>query len=340
MAGQTTSDPAAGREAEVSVELFGTQVRLLAAGPPEGTPSAEVGLAQVEALLREMHDRLTRFEPDSELCALNSSPDEDFSGSIFLTSGVDAALQAARDSDGLIDPVMIENLAEIGYSESKAGMQPAPLEEALSSAPDRKPATPRDDSPWRRIEVDDDQGVVSRPVGVRIDLGGIGKGLAADLAASRLDGFASWCADIGGDLRLGGTAGVDREIGVTHPLSGEVEIRFDLSQGAVATSGISRRVWSSPGGDSYSHHLLDPSTGLPAWTGVIQATAVAGSAREAETLSKMALLSGPDKGAEILSAGAGGVIVLDSGEIVAVGPLAGRIGGGSADPTAKLEGNA
>ena len=339
MAGLTTPRPASEREAELTVELFGTQVRLLAAGPPDGGPAAEVGLAQIEALLREMHDRLTRFDPDSELCALNGSPAEEFSGSVFLTSAVDAALEAARVSGGLIDPVMIENLVEVGYAESKAGAQPVPLVEALTSAPERKRAAPREDSPWRRISVDEDRGVVSRPVGVRIDLGGIGKGLAADLAASRLEGFASWCADIGGDLRLGGTAGADREIGITHPFSGEVEITFGLSQGAVATSGISRRVWRSPEGESFSHHLLDPSTGLSAWTGVVQATAVAGSAREAETLSKMAFLSGPEAGAEILGSGAGGVMVLDSGEVVALGPLAERISEGPADPTAKVEGS-
>ena len=340
MAGQTTSDPASGREAERTLELFGTRVRLLVSGPSEDGRSPESALAHCEAILREMHDRLTRFDPDSELCALNAAPDQEFSGSVFLTSAVEAALQAAQRSDGLIDPVMIENLAEVGYSESKATAEPAPLAKALASAPARKIASPREDSPWRRISVDDDEGVVRRPAGVRMDLGGIGKGLAADLAAAQLEGFASWCADIGGDLRLGGTAGSDREIGITHPLTGEVEISFRLSQGAVATSGISRRVWRSPGGGSYSHHLLDPSTGLPAWTGVIQASAVAGSAQEAETLSKMALLSGPVRGAELLSNGAGGVMVLDSGEIVAAGPLAEQVGAGSADSTAKLETNA
>ena len=335
---QTTSDPVSGRESERQLDLFGTRVRLLAAGPSESGISPESALAKVEGMLREMHDRLTRFDPDSELSALNSAPTETVSGSSYLAVAVQAAIEAAERSGGLIDPVMIEALADVGYSESKAGAESAPLAEVLASASqgDRKIAGPRSDSPWKKISVDLESGQVTRPVGVRIDLGGIGKGLAADLAASHLGGFSSWGADIGGDLRLGGSAGLDREVGITHPFSGEVEIRFSLNQGAVATSGISRRVWRSPGAHGYAHHLLDPSTGLPAWTGVVQASAVAGSAQEAETLSKVAFLSGPERGAEVLSAGAGGVMVLDSGEVKACGPLAGRLIEGSASQPAKV----
>lgn len=333
---QTTSDPGAGQEAELQLDLFGTRVRLLAAGPSDGGSPPASALAEVEAMLREMHDRLTRFDPDSELSGLNAAPTEEVAGSRYLTLAVEAAVEAAERSEGLIDPVMIEALGDVGYAESKAGAEPVALADALGSAPDRVPASPRADSPWKKISVDREAGRITRPAGLRIDLGGIGKGLAADLSATHLEGFASWCADIGGDLRLGGTAGLDREVGITHPVSGEVEIRFSLNQGAVATSGLSRRVWRSPSGQGYAHHLLDPSTGLPAWTGVIQASAVAGSAQEAETLSKMALLSGPERGAEVLSAGAGGVLVLDSGEVKAYGPLAERLVEGSASSTAKV----
>jgi thiamine biosynthesis lipoprotein len=83
------------------------------------------------------------------------------------------------------------------------------------------------------------------------------------------------------------------------------------------------RIWRRPDG-GFAHHLLDPSTGEPAWTGLIGVTALGGSALEAETLSKLALLSGPDAARRVL-AEYGGVIVHDSGEVEAVGPLAGRL---------------
>ena len=75
---------------------------------------------------------------------------------------------------------------------------------------------------------------------------------------------------------------------------GEPIQTLQLTNGAVATSGIDRRLWRAPDG-SPRHHLLDPATGKPAWTGVIGATALAPTALEAETLAKAALLSGPDE---------------------------------------------
>jgi thiamine biosynthesis lipoprotein len=89
----------------------------------------------------------------------------------------------------------------------------------------------------------------------------------------------------------------------------------------VATSGLNVRIWRDPEG-SFVHHLLDPSTGRPAWTGLIGATALGGSALEAETLAKMALLRGAN-GARRVLAEHGGVIVHDSGEVERVGPIEG-----------------
>jgi thiamine biosynthesis lipoprotein len=79
------------------------------------------------------------------------------------------------------------------------------------------------------------------------------------------------------------------------------------------------RIWRRADG-SYAHHLLDPSSGSPVWSGVIAATAVGPSALEAETLAKMALLLGP-VGARRVLGEHGGVIVRDSGEFEAIGPL-------------------
>jgi thiamine biosynthesis lipoprotein len=81
----------------------------------------------------------------------------------------------------------------------------------------------------------------------------------------------------------------------------------------VATSGIGRRSWLGPRGRP-AHHLLDPATGAPAFTGVVQATALAPTALEAEIRAKAALLSGP-AGGERWLAEHGGVLVLDDGSV-------------------------
>lgn len=92
----------------------------------------------------------------------------------------------------------------------------------------------------------------------------------------------------------------------------------------MATSGLNVNIWRDRRGD-YAHHLLDPSSGRPAWTGLVATTAVSpAGALEAETLSKMALLLGP-AGARTVLAKYGGVIVHDSGRAEVIGPRACRL---------------
>jgi len=114
---------------------------------------------------------------------------------------------------------------------------------------------------------------------------------------------------------------------VEHPFDEQPAARLSLTGGAVATSGLSRRVWMTNG--VASSHLLDPSTGAPAWTGLVQASALAPTALEAETLAKAAYLSGP-LAARGLLADHGGILVDEAGcvEIVHsrdVAPLGPRI---------------
>ena len=77
--------------------------------------------------------------------------------------------------------------------------------------------------------------------------------------------------------------------------------------GSPATSGTTRR----PG------RLIDPRTGEPADTGVVQATALAPSGVEAEVRAKAALLAGPRLG--VVHLVHGGVLVLADGGVVEVG---------------------
>jgi FAD:protein FMN transferase len=105
---------------------------------------------------------------------------------------------------------------------------------------------------------------------------------------------------------------------VRHPLTGEVAHRLHVKSGGVATSGIDARLWEGQEG-GFAHHLIDPSTRAPAWTGLVAATALAPSAGEAEALAKTALLSGPAAGRALLGTRWGGVLVHDDGAVEPVG---------------------
>jgi FAD:protein FMN transferase len=303
-------------------KLFGSHVRVLIGEPVRpGLPSPEAMGIQIEFFLRLLHRKLTRFDQGSELCALNAELRESCSVSPTLGVAVDAALWAARRSDGLVDPTLVSELEGAGYATSRADLPPARIDEALAVAPERRAASPRLDASWRAIAFDAVAGAVDRPPGVRIDTGGSGKGLAADLASDRLAGYSTFVVDAGGDLRLGGEHPLERQVRIDHPIDDEPAHEFMLARGAVATSGIKTRLWKTESG--FAHHLLDPSTGEPAWTGVIQATSLGATALEAETLAKMAFLSGPDGAREVL-ADQGGLIVLDDGTVELIASLADR----------------
>ena len=301
-------------EHERDFEMFGTQVRLLAAEAPHGRTAQLLRL--LERRLGEMHVCLTRFDPDSELSRLNADPRPRVPVSPTLERAVAAAVWAARRSDGLVDPTLLAEMVRAGYGKSRAGRAPAGLAAAIRGAPPRRAARPAPSAAWRRVSAAARH--VTRPAGVALDLGGSVKGLAADVCATALGAHSAWAADIGGDLRIGGTAGVTRLVEVEHPLGG-VAGRLALREGGVATSGIGRRLWQDAAG--FVHHVLDPATGRPAWTGLIQATALAPTALEAEALAKMALLCGPAGGRRLLRRH-GGVLVHDDGAVEGVGEQA------------------
>jgi thiamine biosynthesis lipoprotein len=214
---------------------------------------------------------------------------------------LEAVIEAGELTGGLVDGTLAGEIEAAGYRSDLGA--PLPLRLALRLAPARRPASGGDG--WRELRLED--GVLHRPPGLRIDSGGLGKGLFADLIAEGLEG--TFAVDCGGDLRIGGAA---REIHVADPFGGPPLHTFRLQNAAVATSGIGNRSWLGAGGRP-AHHLLDPATGRPIFTGVIQATATAATALEAEIRAKAAVLSGPDGALHWLPHG--GAVVYDNGTV-------------------------
>lgn len=297
-----------GPEAAESFDCFGTicSVRVGGIGAA-GSPNAAV--ANARRRLESWHDEFTRFDPGSALSRLNADPAESVAAGPVMRRLARAIVAAGEQTGGLVDGTLTGELEAAGYSTTLD--VPVPLREALAAAPPRAPAAPGVQARWRGIAIDDDAGTITRPPGVRIDSGGLAKGMFADVLAGLLKTHRSFAVDCGGDVRIGGSAGLAREIQITSPFDrGVVLHSLRLASGGVATSGIGRRSWLAADG-SPAHHLLDPSTGRPAYTGVVQVTAMAPTALQAEIRAKAALLSGPAKAADWLPDG--GVVVLEDG---------------------------
>lgn len=277
-------------EAQRTFACFGgiTSVHLRGAEP--AIVQREVDRAR--SALLAAHDRLTRFDPDSELSRLNRDPREEVPASPLLLRLAAAAAMAGRRSDGLVDATLLGELERAGYRESlpPAGCEPPP--EVAAPAREFKPARPHPGARWRSIGVEEAAGTIVRPPGVRIDSGGLAKGVLADLVGESLSSQLAYAVDCCGDVRVGGRAGLERRVLVADPYGGPPIHELKLVAGAAATSGIGRRSWSRDGGGT-AHHLLDPGSGEPAFTGLIQVTALAPTALLAEVYAKAALLSGP-----------------------------------------------
>ena len=314
-------------QVDYTFHAMGSDVRLLLGPRLRRTAPSPLDAAERErAFVLEFGRRLSRFVPESELSMLNRDSLTRVPASALLRAAVRAGLWAAERSGGLVEPTLVGALERAGYAASRDGMVPASLCAALGAAPARRPARPDPRSRWREIVVDDEAGTIARPPGVLLDTGGTGKGLCADAVACRLAGYARFLIDCGGDIAVGGLGAQlePYEIDVQHPLTGEAIGRIRLDRGGIATSGLNVNIWQRSDG-TFAHHLLDPSTGQPAWTGLIGVTALGGSALEAETLSKLALLAGADAARRAL-AEHGGLIVHESGAVEPIGPLEGRLG--------------
>lgn len=342
--GHTVSDGASGHRVLVRREgrPMATDVSIQIAAPPERAAEAEAAAAACMNWFDEVDRRLSRFRADSELSQLNAAAGHWFAASETLFESVSLAVAAAHASGGLFDPTLLPELEALGYDRDFALIAQREILEILPDAPTGMTGsatapstkTPVERAGWRGIVLDSAHRRVWLPEGVRLDLGGIAKGWAADVAMARYcAGFPGALVNVGGDLRVrGGPApGEPWSVGIRHPreeLAGGLQSTSELppvgqiqplhaavvafSRGGLATSGALRRWWLR--GGQRQHHLLDPRTGRPMrlWIDdrdaamppgdeeaseplIATATALAPTAARAEVAAKVALLRGyPD----------------------------------------------
>lgn len=297
-------------------ECFGSHCLALVSGAGRAG-SAREAAELVKRRLLAWHARFSRFLPGSELSLLNADPRPVVAVSALMARLAQAVRGAGELSGGLVDGTLVRELERAGYDRDLD--RSLGLARVLELAPPRAPAQPASAERWRALEVDLDAGTVARPPGVSLDGGGLAKGLFADVLGATLATHGSFAVNCAGDLLLGGVAGTERTVKVESPFDGRTIHTFRLARGGVATSGIGRRSWVDASGAA-AHHLLDPSTGRPAFTGVVQVTALGPSALAAEVKAKAALLSGPAGAHRWLAEG--GVVVFEDGshELVASPP--------------------
>ncbi|MBM3317019.1 MAG: FAD:protein FMN transferase [Candidatus Eisenbacteria bacterium] len=235
--------------------VMGTECRLRIAAGRGQEAAAEQALDRAEAALRRVEALMSVWLEDSEISRLNRAAAGD---TIRLSAETIHLLSLSRrfalETRGVFD-VTCGPLIEVWRLAGRRGLRPSPGEiEAARAA-----------SSWDGLALVE-AGAVKTGATTRVDLGGIAKGYAIDLAvdAMRAAGLAGGLVEVGGDLRCfgrGPEAGRWR-IEIRNPFADETWGALSLSDRAVCTSGDYAR-FATIEGVRYSH-IVDPRTGQPA----------------------------------------------------------------------------
>jgi len=227
--------------------------------------------------VRACERALSRFDQASDLGNLNRASGRWVTVGERLMAALVAALEAREQTGGRYDPTILPALAAAGYDRSFEQLEERP---------------PETESGWRpgaMVELDDTTMRARISLHAAVDLGGIGKGIAADRALRAMQ--EAWrdmpggLVDLGGDIAVSGATpeGGPWLLAIADPrVPGTTLGVLQLAQGGVATSGRDHRRFG-PG--RLQHHLIDPLTGRPAAAGPLAVTVVARSAAKAEAHS-------------------------------------------------------
>ena len=260
----------------------------------------------VRELVRLAESTFSRFAPGSELGRINRSAGEWVVVSP-LTYELLADVEAAfRVTEGLFNPFMGHILREIGYDRSFELLQ--------------QDASPSGAAGWKGnpevkmkqavqyqadgtlpLDMDPRQQAVRLRSGFSLDMGGFAKGWTAQRAADGLmaKGVRHGLIDAGGDVVLWGRE--PRQgvwgIGVADPMGTGEDIADLWVEGltAMATSSVVKRSWRDPDHGA-AHHIIDPRTGAPAMSDLLQVTVLARDLAVAEQYAKCLIVLGSASG--------------------------------------------
>ena len=186
------------------------------------------------------------------------------------------------------------------------------------------------DVDFSAVDLDAERGTVYlRRPGMRIHLGGIGKGYAVDRATAilRAEGVSDFLVQSGGDLYASGNrGGRPWRAGIRDPRgpADQIFAAMNVRDETLSTSGDYERFFLHDG--RRYHHILDPDDGAPA-RGCRSVTIVARQAILADALSTGVFVLGPQAGMALIEKlpDVEGVIVTDGNEVLVSAGLRERL---------------
>jgi FAD:protein FMN transferase len=248
--------------------------------------AGETAIEAVFAEMRRIDAQMSTYKPDSEISRVNAGAGK---APVVISAELYALLQTSLDYSRLSNGAFDITYASVGYLyDYRAAHRPD--DQAIADA------LPGVDYRQLQLEAAGRTVAFGRP-GMRIDLGGIGKGYAVDRGIDLLKkrGIAHAMVNAGGDTRvLGDRFGKPWVIGIRHPdREAEVVLRIPLVDAAFSTSGDYERYFDEDG--VRYHHILDPKTGRSPHA-LRSVTVIASTATRTDGLTKTVFILGPAAG--------------------------------------------
>lgn len=244
---------------------------------------------QIVTCFKELEKTASRFNPESELSYLNSNLSYTVEVSETLKDLLKEAYHAYQLTGGAFDPRILTTLSNVGYSEN--------FNDNQFNTKESKPFIIKET--WNPSLDSGKVFVGEHP----IDLGGIAKSYTVWKASLIMQKYSdNFFINAGGDITFQGldpngnkwTVGVENPFNIsdTTPLA-----VLELKNKAIATSSIAKRTWTDKNNQTM-HHIINPSTGLPADNGTVSITIIHSDIVTAETWSKSLFLEPADQIAE------------------------------------------
>ena len=263
-------------------------------------------LDEAETLIGSLEEQVSVTDEHSDIYAIDHTGSGSLSGN--AAELMEQALELCRRTGGALDISVYPIVRAWGFT---TGSYQVPDEETIQSL------LPLVD--YTQIQYDAATGVVTLPEGMEIDLGSVAKGYAGQLAAQMLreHGVQSALLNLGGNVQTVGTKpdGSPWQIGIKDPQGEDAMMVLSVEDQAVVTSGGYERYFEQDGQTYW--HIMDPSTGHPADSGLLSVTLVGKQGIICDGLSTSLFVMGLEKAADLWAQSGDfeAVFVTASGEV-------------------------
>ena len=269
---------------------------------------AQAALQEAEECIQQVEGLWSVTDEDSEIYQANHSGGQPVTVSEETAQIISFALEMAQRTGGALDPTIYPVLTAWGFTtDSKQVPSQQQIAQLLEQVG------------YDRIQINGSELTV--PDGMELDLGAVGKGYTADLVTEilRRHGVTSALISLGGNIQAIGSRpdGSDWRLGIRAPWeSGNLGV-LTVSDAAVVTSGGYENYFDDEQGNIY-WHILDPSTGYPADSGLQSVTIVGKEGKMCDALSTALFVMGAQSAEQYWRENGGFemLLVTDSGEIL------------------------